>query len=196
MPDVREQIYNLISEVDPFDKQEAQDIATIHEWIKSDEGIYRDGDQPNEKRHLCCYLALVDLGNEKVLLGKHIKSGRILPTGGHCDPGEMPSDTVKRESSEELGIDNPIILSKNGGPFFVSLIDTVGPTGGHQHADNWFLIVGDSTQQVPQTDESDREFEGGLQWWKFEQILETNEGLLGIGLHRFVRKLIAKREKE
>ena len=70
MPDVREQIYNLISEVDPFDKQEAQDIATINEWIQSDEGIYRDGDQPNEKRHLCCYLALVDLGNEKVLLGK------------------------------------------------------------------------------------------------------------------------------
>ena len=58
----------------------------------------------NPASHVCVYFAAFDPTNRSVFIGHHKKSGLWLFNGGHIDPGEMPTDTLIRESQEEWGI--------------------------------------------------------------------------------------------
>lgn len=59
----------------------------------------------NLTSHISTYCIACDIVNDKVFIGHHRKSGLWICNGGHCEKGEFPVQTAKREFFEELGID-------------------------------------------------------------------------------------------
>ncbi|MGI5239271.1 NUDIX domain-containing protein [Dactylosporangium sp. CA-139066] len=63
-----------------------------------------------------------------MFLVDHRKARRLLPPGGHVEPGEMPWAMVVREADEELqAVAVPHPLGPGGRPLFVTVTQTVGP---------------------------------------------------------------------
>jgi ADP-ribose pyrophosphatase YjhB (NUDIX family) len=189
MQDTRNKITNLISQVKPFDLEEQKHIKDALDWITSGVEIFRIEKPATPLKHLVSYSVLVDLKEKKILLFDHKKALKKLPSGGHIDKDEMPSEAAKREMFEELGIEPKVAFAGSEIPFFVTMIETVGITAGHIDVDLWYVFEGNSNLKInDEAEEFKREFDG-YYWLGFEEIIAMPIRELDTNMHRFVNKL-------
>ena len=60
-----------------------------------------------ENEHIAVSIIFIENNKNEFLIQKtsHIKGGEYSTTGGHVNSGETPLEAIKREVSEEIGID-------------------------------------------------------------------------------------------
>jgi len=172
----------MISAIDPLDELERAQIADTLAWVGSGVPLYRVARPDIPPRHLVSYFALVDSRERRVLLVDHRNAGLWLPGGGHVEPGEHPADTVRRELSEELGLEASFL---HPAPLFLTITTTVGATAGHTDVSLWYALRGDSARPVS--------FDSG----EFHGVRWFDLGALPLGradphLGRFAAKLRAR----
>ena len=131
---------------------------------------------------------LVDTQAKQVLLVHHKKSGLWLPSGGHVEVGEHPSDTVRREVQEELSIEADFLLPD---PLFLTITETVpeieeGVSTRHTDVSLWYVLRGTHTQPL---DYDTREFHT-VQWFPMDNLPGPNT--MDPHMGRFVDKLQQK----
>lgn len=182
---MRQQIYDLISEIKPFDSLETEHIRSALEWIDSGAPLFRVGEPDIPSKHLVSYFVLFDADKQSIMLIDHVKSGLWLPNGGHIHPGEHPNDTIIREAQEELNIKAK--FSKRFGSRPIFLTSTVVTIGKSRHTDVslWHIIEGHINKKyLYETREIHR-----YKWLTFEEILRTDIRQLDPHMHRFIDKL-------
>ena len=133
-----ENLFNLISALEPFDALERQHRNETLQWIASGAGLYRLEKPDEPPMHLVAYALVLDLEGDSLLLTEHIKAGIWLPPGGHVDPGEHPCATARRELKEELGVDLPLLKEE---PLFLTVTQTAGNTPVHTDVSLWYAFV-------------------------------------------------------
>lgn len=185
-PELRESIAEVVSAVSPVDEVERGHRSAVLDWIGSGLGLFRlvPPDQP--PMHLVSYFVPFDPATGSVLLTAHRKSGLELPPGGHCEPGELPWQTVERECGEELGIPAVAHPSIGRQPLFVTVTDTRAATGQHTDVSLWFVIVVDASDPLLRPDP--REF-AGVRWLTLDELLAESIERFDPHTHRFARKL-------
>jgi 8-oxo-dGTP diphosphatase len=139
---VRTEIERMVHSLVPFDTEEQEHLTFTNDWIASGAEIFRTAKPAIPDPHLVSYFLLVDGAENKVLLVDHKKAGLWLPAGGHVEVNEHPKETVKREITEELGIQADF-LSHNS--FFLTKAKTVGQTAGHTDISLWYILKGCSS---------------------------------------------------
>ncbi|MEW2384691.1 NUDIX domain-containing protein [Micromonospora sp. NPDC047707] len=97
---VRE-IRALVETLTPVDELEARHRAECLAWLAGTEDIFRREKPRTPSPHLVAYFLLYGETDGSVLLVDHRKAGMWLPSGGHVEPGEHPTKTVRREVIEE-----------------------------------------------------------------------------------------------
>jgi 8-oxo-dGTP pyrophosphatase MutT (NUDIX family) len=185
----RQEIARIVAVIDPVDALETEHRRAVLDWIDSGDELYRlvAPDQP--PMHLVSYFVPYDPESGSLLLAAHRKSGLILPPGGHCEPGELPWQTVQRECTEELGIPATALPWLGTRPVFV----TVTPTQGsavprHTDISLWHVINVESGDQRLRPDPG--EFDG-VTWYSFDELLAQPIKRFDPHMHRFTRKLRA-----
>ena len=149
MSAVRETIRDIVDDIRPGDQLEGDHRRAALAWIDTGAVLCRTQKPVTPPVHLVSYVVLYD-AEGSVLLLKHIKSGRLLPPGGHVEPGEHPYGTACRELWEELGIatgDDYVPA-----PHFLSLNSTVGPDS-HTDVCLWYVALDSRTRPDVQVDE-------------------------------------------
>lgn len=186
MNTVKATIYDEVTQITPYDDVESAHIADIQQWIKSNAPLFRISKPDNPPKHLVAYFVLVDPDSRSILLVDHIKAQKWLPTGGHAMNNEDLVDTVIREADEELNL-QAIFLKNQRHPFFATVTITGGLTPGHTDVSLWYLLHGHRHDFV-QYDKS--EFTD-VEWFTFDEILESDPVIFDPHLQRFTRKLQA-----
>ncbi len=138
---IRSEIRSLISQIQPIDKEEAEQIAFAQNWIDSGAEIFRTGKPTTPDPHLVCYFLLIDPEAQKMLLVEHKKAGLWLPTGGHVEMNEHPKETVRREIVEELGCPADFVSET---PIFLTIRQTIGKGDKHTDVSLWYILRGNS----------------------------------------------------
>jgi 8-oxo-dGTP diphosphatase len=182
---IRDQIAACVEVIEPFDELEAEHIRDVLEWIASGVDIFRLKSPDTPPKHLVSYFVLVDPTQESLLLGDHIKGQLWLPSGGHVYAREHPKDTVIREMEEELH-KKAIFLHNIDRPFFVT-VNTVGPPPGHVDVSLWYFVRGSVHEYI----HFDRREFNDVQWFTFDEVLQSAPDIFDQNMHRFTRKLIA-----
>lgn len=161
-----ERIRALVTALDPLDDLEAAHRAEALGWLASTSDLFRRQSRPVEPRqHLVSYFLLVADAERLVLLGDHLKSGLWLPSGGHVEPGEEPSDTVRRECLEELAIQASFHRVVGATPLFITITETNG-SDSHRDVSLWYVLDGSRADVlVP-----DRREYRSVRWWSPEDI--------------------------
>ncbi|MDB5176689.1 MAG: hydrolase [Candidatus Saccharibacteria bacterium] len=178
-------IIHDISQIKPIDGLETNHINDALAWIESTDNIFRIKKPDVPPKHLVSYFVLIDPDHKSILLADHIKAQLWLPSGGHVEKDEDPAETVKRECIEELNI--PAVFLKNKQlPFFITVTQTVGLTAGHTDVSLWYLIKGDKFKYL----NYDRSEFNDVEWWTFDEILESNPTIFDPHMQRFTRKLM------
>jgi ADP-ribose pyrophosphatase YjhB (NUDIX family) len=90
--------------------------------------------------HVCATAWIFDSGGDHVLLVRHARLGWSSP-GGHCQPGEVTADAVRREIAEETGLTEPVLRCVLPGPLTVHVTD--GAEAGHRHWNVAYLFTAD-----------------------------------------------------
>ena len=158
---MRNTIRDLVSEIVPFDKLEALDRVATLAWINSGAELCRIAKPATPPKHLISYFVLFD--KQKILLVDHLNARRWLPAGGHVEPNEHPTETVKRECKEELGIEAQFIFEN---PIFISAGRTVGMTAVHIDVALWYALRGDNMQPLS----FDRNEFADVRWFDFTDV--------------------------
>jgi len=182
-------VFDLVKDIMPFDGIEQKHKSDALDWIKSGINIFRVGKPDKPPKHLVSYFVLVDPEQQSLLLGDHIKAQQWLPSGGHVELGEDPKDTVRREIKEELGID-AIFLRNYEQPLFVTVRQTVGLTAGHTDVSLWYIVRGTLHRRL----RFDRREFQSMEWFTFQEILESDPSIFDPNLQRFTKKLICHLE--
>ena len=183
---IRDHIQNEITAITPIDGQEEEHIADGLAWIKSDADLFRIEKPDKPPKHLVSYFVVVDPDKESILLVDHVKAQLWLPTGGHVEPNEDPAETVRREAQEELAM-QAVFLKNRPHPFFITVNQTGGLTPGHTDVSLWYLIRGNVHDFI---DFDRREF-NDVEWFTFDEILQSDPVIFDRHMHRFTRKLVA-----
>jgi 8-oxo-dGTP pyrophosphatase MutT (NUDIX family) len=178
---MRNEIYKMVDGISPLDELEIQHRQNVLRWIESGAGLFRIVKPATPPKHLVSYFVVVDPDERRILLVDHLKAQLWLPTGGHVDVDENPRSTVLREAKEELSITASFLVPD---PVFVTETVTVGLTAGHTDVSLWFLIKGNSREEIV-FDPS--EFKR-IKWFSFQEVLETDIEKLDPHMHRFMRK--------
>ena len=160
---MRQAIRQLVSEIKPLDLLEKEHIDFVLRWLASGNEIFRIAKPDTPDTHLVSYFVVFDPSEDHVLLVDHKKANLWLPTGGHVEKDEHPSEAVKRECREELGIDVKFLFDR---PIFVTLAKTVGLTAGHTDVSLWYVLKGDS-RAILNYDKT--EFHG-VSWFLSEEV--------------------------
>lgn len=157
------EIYNLISNISPFDLLEQRQIVETLAWIQTGAPIFRikKPDVPN--KHLVSYFVLFDETNRRILLADHKKAQLWLPTGGHVEVDEDPKQTVIRECYEELAVEADFWVEA---PIFLTSTVTVGITAGHTDVSLWYVLKGDSSVSYA----FDQDEFNAVSWFGFDEI--------------------------
>lgn len=142
-------------------------------WLAATEDIYRRIKPDTPPQHLVAYFLLVDRAAGRVLLCDHRLAGLWLPTGGHVEPGEDPTDTVRREVVEELGVEAEFDPALGEAPFLLTVTRTTAHSGPrHVDVSLWFALrgrVGDDL--TPDAGEF-----AGVRWWSRSEIEADDPG--------------------
>lgn len=160
---MRQQILEMVQSIEPLDAEEAGYVAFAKKWIESGAGLFRIAKPATPDIHLVSYFALVDQKRNRLLLTDHKKAGLWLPPGGHVEVDEHPTETVRREMREELGV-SPDFLFQN--PQFLTVSTTIGQDAGHRDVSFWYVLKG-SCREAFKYDEG--EFHK-IQWFLPEEI--------------------------
>ncbi|MEV3856997.1 NUDIX domain-containing protein [Streptomyces sp. NPDC050095] len=182
---LRAQLLQVLSSIDPWDNQEQAHLDATVQWIASGAPHYRTLKPATPAQHLVSYFVVFNESREELLLVAHRKAGLWLPSGGHVEPAEDPWDTVRRECREELRIDAVSSPLTGDRPLFVTVTPTRGP-GPHTDVSLWYVLQAD-TSQVTSFDEA--EFDA-ITWLSLDQVLATPINTLDPHMHRFTRKLM------
>ena len=183
---LRNQIVQLLSNIEPLDTLEAEQITDAINWVRMAEEIYRLERPDKPDKHLVCYFLLFDAHAQKLWLGSHRKSGLWLPAGGHPERNEHPRMAVIRELKEELGKEASFIFTE---PVFLTQTQTVAGTGSHTDVSFWFLLAANSKQPI-ETDGTDFEREySDYRWLSCAEILTMPITKLDPQMHRLIHKL-------
>lgn len=149
---VKDRILALLAGINLY----AEDTIT---WIKSGEQTFRIS-KPD--KHLVSYLVMFDQVKEKILLVDHKKSELWLPTGGHVEVDEDPTDTVIRECMEALYVTAEFCKE----PIFVTQAVTIGKTAGHTDVSLWYVIKGNSNVRY----EYDQGEFSDIKWFGLDEV--------------------------
>lgn len=179
------EIQQDISAITPFDSLEKAHIDDALAWSQRTSELFRIQKPDVPPKHLVSYFVLIDPGHKSILLCDHIKAQLWLPSGGHVERGERPADTVKRECVEELSIPAKFIKNSEK-PFFITVTETVGLTAGHTDVSLWYLIKGSKFDFV----NFDRSEFNDVEWFTYDEILESDPTIFDPHLQRFTKKLI------
>jgi len=178
------QIINDIQQIKPHDKLEQAHIHDALTWAQTATNIFRIQKPDKPPKHLVSYFVVIDPTHKTVLLGDHIKAQLWLPSGGHVELNEHPKDTVIRECVEELHQD-AVFLKNNDRPFFITVTQTVGLTAGHTDVSLWYLLRGDMHEPLT----FDRGEFVDMNWFGFEEILDSHPAVFDPHMQRFTKKL-------
>ena len=140
---LRQAILEDVRSIEPFDDLEAEHQRDAIEWIESGAELCRQVKPATPPKHLVSYFVLTD--DDHFLLVEHRDAGLWLPTGGHVEPDELPSEAARREAKEELGIE-PRLLSEE--PLFITSTKTVGRTERHTDISLWYVVVHTRTEEL------------------------------------------------
>lgn len=179
-----ETIKQDVAAITPFDTLEQEHIDDVLAWMSQTDNVFRIKKPDLPPKHLVSYFVLVDTKHTSLLLCDHIKAQLWLPSGGHVEPGEHPVTTVERESIEELSI-LARFVKDNKKPFFITVTETRGLTPGHTDVSLWYLIKGSRFDFV---NFDKREF-NDVEWFTFDEILESDPTIFDPHLQRFTTKL-------
>lgn len=183
--DVRFIVQKTIEGLTPFDSLELQHIQDALEWTKSGADLFRVKKPATPPKHLVSYFVLIDPVQKSLLLVDHIKAQLWLPTGGHVEQNEDPRETVEREAIEELRIKATFLNGKTS-PFFITVTQTVGLTAGHTDVSLWYLLRGSVHDFI---DYDKTEF-NDIEWFSFNEILQSDSVIFDPHLQRFTKKLM------
>lgn len=178
------QIYDEVNSIQPYDDLEVEHAADTLRWIHSGANIFRIAKPDKPPKHLVSYFVVVDPEHKSVLLGDHIKAQLWLPTGGHVELNEHPRQTVIREAQEEIGL-KAVFLHNRQTPFFITINQTGGLTLGHTDVSLWYVLRGDIHQRLKFT----RDEFNDMNWFTFNEILESHPAIFDRHMHRFTKKL-------
>ena len=104
----------------------------------------------------------VVVGPRGTLLHRHRLHGVWLQPGGHLEPGESPPDAVRREVTEETGLD---AHPPHGTPVLLRLdVPPGGPGRSHTHLDLCYLLWAPDLDPVPGPGESP-----DARWWGWDE---------------------------
>ena len=184
MADIRKRIRSLVESIEPFDDAEREHVVATLDWIDSGAPLFRVQSPDKPPKHLVSYLVLIDPERRSILLGDHIKAQLWLPSGGHVHPDEDPTDTVRRESREELDKD-AIFLRGFEHPLFLTNNMTGGLTPGHTDVSFWYVLRGNVHEYIHYEKRELQE----VNWFTFDEILESDPAIFDRHMHRFVCKL-------
>lgn len=93
----------------------------------------------NAQSHFCVYFLPSNPNTKKVFIAHHKKAGLWLSPGGHIDKGEHLLQSLNREISEELGMED--FFSELPQPFLLSLTFIENKSQScKEHLDLWFLL--------------------------------------------------------
>ncbi|MFZ2176596.1 MAG: NUDIX domain-containing protein [Rhodococcus sp. (in: high G+C Gram-positive bacteria)] len=177
-------VHNLISALQPLDDLEGDHRADTLSWIASTDDIFRRAKPATPPRHLVSYIVVVDPTDLSVFLVDHINAGRWLPTGGHVEPDEHPTEAARREIREELGVDADFSIAGSE-PLFLTVTTTVGVDNGHIDVSLWYVGAANrDTEFILDPDE----FRGG-RWWTVNEVLDSDPRRFDPHFPRFIEKL-------
>ena len=184
---IRPELLNLITTIDPHDSMERDHCAETVTWISSGAPLYRIAKPDVPPKHLVSYFVILDNATDDILLGAHRKAGLWLPSGGHVEPGESPWQTVERECWEELHLD--AIPEKVCGtkPFFLTITETRGHQS-HTDVSLWHVL---RANRADVTYYDEQEYTA-INWLSRHQILQENAEIFDPHMRRFIDKLLAK----
>ena len=160
---IRNQIKKIIKSIQPYDRQERDDLYFTSEWIDSGVEIFRISKPANPDIHIVAYFLLIDPVSKKILLVDHKKATMWIPAGGHIEVDEHPKETVKREIVEELGIEANFFLED---PFFLTISKTSGTVQIHTDIALWYLLKGGEKLKYLY----DQEEFHGIKWFSLDEI--------------------------
>jgi len=173
-----------VEEITPYDDLERAHQSDVVKWLQGGTNPFRLKKPDIPPKHLVSYFVLVDTEHHSILLVDHIKAQLWLPTGGHVKFNESPHDAVIREAQEELNV-RAVFLRNIQKPFFITMGKTVGLTPGHTDVSLWYLLRGN----VHDTLHYDRREFTDIEWYTYEEVLETDPAIFDPHLQRFTRKL-------
>ncbi|GAA2356078.1 NUDIX domain-containing protein [Dactylosporangium salmoneum] len=183
--DDRQALRDLVAGLVPIDEREAADRDDVLAWIDAGAELYRQVPPDVPSKHLVTYFLPYDAWTGRVFLVEHRKARRLLPPGGHVEPGELPWATVAREADEELqAVAVPHPLWPGGRTLFVTVTQTVG---SHVHTDVtlWFPIALDPGQSItPDAGEF-----AGWGWYTCAEVMAWRAERTDPHLARFLTKL-------
>lgn len=180
-PAIVHHIRNLVESIVPFDSLEKDHRQDALDWIDLGHQIFRIKKPDTPNKHLVSYFVLYDPNARKILLVDHKMAELWLPSGGHVELNEDPTETVKRECLEELGVSASFYYDH---PIFLTVTTTVGMSAKHTDVPLWYVLKGDHRQEyIFDTGEF-----YGIQWFDLDHIpLDRTDPHLG----RFIKKLQA-----
>lgn len=179
---IRDEIYQSILAIEPFDSVERQHIDFALGWLESGAGIFRTQKPATPPIHLVSYFVLFSPEKSKMLLVDHKNAELWLPSGGHVEPGENPKDTVTREVKEELGIEGEFLFSS---PLFLTVTETVGKVMQHTDISLWYVLKGDPDDLLTPDEEEFHQ----VHWFGMDDIPFKRSDP---HLKRFIEKMSAK----
>lgn len=168
--------------ITPYDALEVQHQADALAWLAATGDIFRRIPPRTPPKHLVAYFVLRDDADGSVLLVDHRKAARWLPTGGHVEVGEDPTETVRREAMEELGVGATFVTV---GPVFLTVTETSGSVDDrHTDVSLWYLLAGSRSDKLHP---DEREFRRG-RWWTPAEVAAADPQVLEPHLSRFLAK--------
>ncbi|MBA2369928.1 MAG: NUDIX domain-containing protein [Candidatus Protochlamydia sp.] len=180
MGDIRSEIHQIVSKIQPIDGLEAQHIGFALNWIETGSEIFRIEKPATTDTHLVSYFVIVSHEMDQILLVEHIKAELWLPPGGHVEPGENPKEAVKREAMEELGIEAEFLFED---PLFLTVTVTTGNVGKHTDVSLWYVLEGNANQLL----NFDPEEFHQIRWFGIKDIpYEKSDP----HMYRFIEKLL------
>jgi 8-oxo-dGTP diphosphatase len=178
---MREYTHKLVKNITPLDKAETLHREDAINWIQSGAPLYRIKKPDVPDKHLVSYFAIFHPETNRILLQDHLLAQVWVPAGGHVDPNEDPAETVRREITEELGIEANFI---HNDPQFITVTKTNG-RGQHTDVSLWYALRGDPSARFVVEPNKFAE----VRWWNIDDVLATPISKFDPGLHRFIKKL-------
>ncbi|HEX8973930.1 MAG TPA: NUDIX domain-containing protein [Patescibacteria group bacterium] len=127
----------------------------------------------NPESHFCTYFAPYDPVAKQIFIGRHKKADKWLVNGGHIDEGETLRECLKREISEEWGLDAGDFKIEEPQLLTIFPIWNPGKQPCLKHFDIWHFIPVDKDVFHPNEEKLAEEFhEWG--WFTFEEAMNLN----------------------